>query len=159
MRLSVIIPVYNEEQTIHEVLERVAAVDLGGIEMEIAIVNDGSTDWTRSADGDARVAVRGPGEGPVRVSVQVHHSPINLGKGAAVRRGLAFATGDVLLIQDADLELDPREYTQLLAPLIAGRADAVYGSRFLAPTSKVPLKARTANRFLTLLTNLLFGGP
>jgi len=150
MRLSVIIPVYNEEQTIQEVLERVAAVDLGGIEMEIVIANDGSTDGTRRAIDERRL--------PPRLPVQVHHSPINLGKGAAVRLGLAFATGDVLLIQDADLELDPREYAQLLAPLIAGQADVVYGSRFLTPTSKVPLKARTANRFLTLLTNLLFGG-
>jgi glycosyltransferase involved in cell wall biosynthesis len=150
MRLSVIIPVYNEEQTIHEVLERVAAVDLGGVEMEIVIANDGSTDGTRRAIDERRL--------PAHVPVRVHHSPINLGKGAAVRLGLAFATGDVVLIQDADLELDPNEYTQLLAPLVAGRADVVYGSRFLNPSSKVPLKARTANRFLTMLTNILFGG-
>src|SRR5215470_15283278 len=115
MRLSVIIPVYNEEQTIQEVLERVAAVDLGGIEKEIVIANDGSTDGTRRAIDERRL--------PPDLPVQVHHSPINLGKGAAVRLGLAFATGDVLLIQDADLELDPREYTQLLAPLLAGQAD------------------------------------
>jgi glycosyltransferase involved in cell wall biosynthesis len=89
--------------------------------------------------------------------VHVYHSPINLGKGAAVRLGLAFATGDILLIQDADLELDPGEYTRLLVPITEGRADVVYGSRFLSPTARVPMKTRTANRFLTLLTNVLFG--
>jgi glycosyltransferase involved in cell wall biosynthesis len=150
MRLSVIIPVYNEEPTIHEVLERVAAVDLGPLELEIVIANDGSTDGTRRVIDERRL--------PASLPVHVHHSPINLGKGAAVRLGLAFATGDILLIQDADLELDPNEYAQLVAPLIAGAADVVYGSRFLNPTSKVPLKARAANRFLTLLTNVLFGG-
>jgi glycosyltransferase involved in cell wall biosynthesis len=150
MRLSVIIPVYNEEQTIQEVLERVAAVDLGGIEIEIVIANDGSTDGTRRAIDERRL--------PPALPVHVYHSPINLGKGAAVRMGLAFASGDVLLIQDADLELDPAEYTQLLAPILEGRADVVYGSRFLSPTSTVPLKARTANRVLTILTNVLFGG-
>jgi dolichol-phosphate mannosyltransferase len=150
MRLSVIIPVYNEEQTIHEVLERVAAVELGAIEMEIIVANDGSTDGTRRAIDDRRL--------PPDLPVHVYHSPINLGKGAAVRLGLAFATGDVLLIQDADLELDPAEYMRLLEPLIAGRADVVYGSRFLAPTGNVPMKARTANRVLTMMTNVLFGG-
>src|SRR5204863_2501454 len=148
MRLSVIIPVYNEEQTIHEVLERVAAVDLGGgVEMEIVIANDGSTDGTRRAIDERRL--------PAGLPVHVYHSPINLGKGAAVRLGLAFATGDVLLIQDADLELDPAEYTRLLRPLTEHRADVVYGSRFLAPTAKVPRRTRAANRFLTVLTNLL----
>ena len=150
MRLSVIIPVYNEEQTIHEVLERVAAVDLGAIEMEIIVANDGSTDGTRRAIDDRRL--------PRDLPVHVYHSPINLGKGAAVRLGLGFATGDVFLIQDADLELDPAEYARLLQPILEGRADVVYGSRFLAPTAKVPFKARAANRFLTLLTNVLFAG-
>jgi glycosyltransferase involved in cell wall biosynthesis len=150
MRLSVIIPVYNEEQTIQEVLERVAAVDLGGIEMEIVIANDGSTDGTRRAIDERRL--------PPALPVHVYHSPINLGKGAAVRMGLAFASGDILLIQDADLELDPAEYTRLLVPLLEGRADVVYGSRFLSPTARVSMKTRTANRFLTTLTNVLFGG-
>lgn len=150
MRLSVIIPVYNEEQTIQEVLERVAAVDLGPVDLEIIVANDGSTDGTRRAIDERRL--------PRDLPVHVYHSPINLGKGAAVRLGLAFATGDVLLIQDADLELDPAEYQRLLEPIAQGRADVVYGSRFLAPTAKVPLKARAANRFLTLLTNVLFGG-
>ena len=150
MRLSVIIPVYNEEQTIQEVLGRVAAVDLGVIEMEIVIANDGSTDGTRRAIDERRL--------PPNLPVQVFHSPINMGKGAAVRMGLAFASGDIFLVQDADLELDPSEYTRLLEPITAGRADVVYGSRFLAPTSKVPVNARWANRFLTILTNVLFGG-
>jgi glycosyltransferase involved in cell wall biosynthesis len=150
MRLSVIIPVYNEEQTIQEVLERVAAVDLAGIEKEIVIANDGSTDDTGRMIDERRL--------PPDLPVHVYHSPINLGKGAAVRLGLAFATGDVLLIQDADLELDPNEYSSLLQPLLDGRADVVYGSRFLRPTSRVPAKARAANRFLTILTNVLFGG-
>ena len=150
MRLSVIIPVYNEEQTIHEVLERVATVNLGSIEMEIVVANDGSTDGTRRAIDERHLRHDLP--------VHVYHSPINLGKGAAVRLGLAFATGDVLLIQDADLELDPNEYAQLLAPIIDGRADVVYGSRFLNPTGRVAFKSRAANRFLTMLTNLLFGG-
>jgi glycosyltransferase involved in cell wall biosynthesis len=150
MRLSVIIPVYNEEQTIHEVLERVAAVDLGGMDKEIVIANDGSTDGTRRAIDDRHL--------PPDLPVHVYHSPINLGKGAAVRMGLAFATGDILLVQDADLELDPNEYTELVAPLLDGRADVVYGSRFLRPTSKVAFRSRAANRFLTLLTNVLFGG-
>src|ERR1700730_6693399 len=150
MRLSVIIPVYNEEQTIQEVLERVAAVDLDGIAMEIVIANDGSTDGTRRAIDERRL--------PPNLPVHVYHSPINMGKGAAVRLGLAFATGDVLLIQDADLELDPGEYTRLLEPILAGRADVVYGSGFLATTARVSMKTRTANRFLTMLTNVLFGG-
>ena len=150
MRLSVIIPVYNEEQTIHEVLERVAAVELESIEKEIVIANDGSTDGTRRVIDERRL--------PPNLPVHVYHSPINLGKGAAVRMGLAFATGDVLLIQDADLELDPNEYSALLKPIADGRADVVYGSRFLAPTGRVPTKTRAANRFLTILTNLLFGG-
>jgi glycosyltransferase involved in cell wall biosynthesis len=125
-------------------------VDLGAIQMEIVIANDGSTDGTRRAIDDRRL--------PPNLPVQVYHSPINMGKGAAVRMGLAFASGDILLVQDADLELDPAEYTRLLEPIITGRADVVYGSRFLAPTSKVPVNARWANRFLTILTNVLFGG-
>lgn len=149
MKLSIIIPVYNEEQTIAEVIERVWAVDLGGLEREVIIANDGSSDGTRQAL-DASRWINDP-------RVKSYDSPINLGKGAAVRLGLAFATGDILLVQDADLELDPNEYGRLLAPILEGRADVVYGSRFLQPTSRVALRRRLANRFLTLLTNVLFG--
>jgi glycosyltransferase involved in cell wall biosynthesis len=149
MRLSVIIPVYNEEQTIDEVIARVSAVELPGIEKEFVIANDGSTDGTRGII-DAR-------QWPSGAAVHVYHSPINLGKGAAVRIGLAFATGDVLLVQDADLELDPSEYERLLQPLTSGAADVVYGSRFLAANQRIPGRTRAANRFLTRLTNLLYG--
>jgi len=149
VKLSVIIPVYNEEQTINEVIERVWAVDLGPIEKEIIIADDGSTDATaRIADANRWIQSG---------RVQVHHSPINLGKGAAVRLGLSFATGDIVIVQDADLELDPQEYVRLLQPILDGRADIVYGSRFLQPTGRIPTRTRMANRFLTLLTNVLFG--
>lgn len=149
MKLSVVIPVYNEEQTINEVIERVWAVDLGGIEKQIIIADDGSTDATARIV-DANQYTRNG-------RVQIHHNPINLGKGAAVRLGLAMATGDVLLVQDADLELDPAEYSRLLQPILDGRADVVYGSRFLSPSERIPRRTRLANRFLTLLTNVLFG--
>jgi glycosyltransferase involved in cell wall biosynthesis len=151
MRLSVIIPVFNEEQTIDEVIERVTAVDLGGIELEVIVADDGSTDRT-GAIIDGR-------NWPAGLAVHVHHSPINLGKGAAVRIGLARASGDILLVQDADLELNPAEYTRLLEPLLDGRGevDVVYGSRFLGTNDGVPTRTRLANRFLTILTNVLFG--
>jgi glycosyltransferase involved in cell wall biosynthesis len=149
MKLSIIIPVYNEEQTIAEVLERVWAVDLGDLEREVIIANDGSSDGTRRAIDASRWVND--------ARVKSYDSPINLGKGAAVRLGLAFATGDILLVQDADLELDPGEYGRLLAPILDGRTSVVYGSRFLNPTDRVALRRRLANRFLTLLTNVLFG--
>ena len=149
MKLSIIIPVYNEEQTISEVIKRVWMVDLGGLDREVIIANDGSSDGTRHAI-DASPWINDP-------RVKTYDSPINLGKGAAVRLGLAFATGDILLVQDADLELDPNEYGRLLAPILDGRTDIVYGSRFLAPSGRVALRRRLANRFLTVLTNILFG--
>jgi glycosyltransferase involved in cell wall biosynthesis len=149
MRLSVIIPVYNEEQTIDEVIAKVSSVELPGVEKEFVIANDGSTDATRGII-DKR-------QWPSGSPVHVYHSPINLGKGAAVRIGLAFATGDVLLVQDADLELDPSEYGRLLEPITSNRADVVYGSRFLGENRRIPGRTRAANRFLTALTNLLFG--
>jgi glycosyltransferase involved in cell wall biosynthesis len=149
VKLSIIIPVYNEEQTIAELVERVRAVDLGAIEKEIIIANDGSSDGTREAIASSRWA------GDARI--HVYDNPINVGKGAAVRIGLKYATGDIILIQDADLELDPQEYGGLLAPLLAGRSDVVYGSRFLQPTTRISFRARVGNRMLTWLTNILFG--
>ncbi len=150
MKLSVIVPVYNEEQTIGAVIERIRAVDLGAIEKEIIVANDGSSDGTRRAID----------EGPWRddPTIRVLHSPINLGKGAAVRLGLQYATGDVLLTQDADLELDPEEYGKLLAPIINDGATVVYGSRFLQKNGAISFRTRAANRVLTMLTNVMFAG-
>ncbi len=148
--LSIIIPVYNEESTVGEVIERVLAVDLGSIRKEIIVCDDGSVDGSRAVIERERAAHSDV--------VQAHSSIINLGKGAAVRFGLKYATGDVILIQDADLELDPSEYVRLLEPIIKGEAEVVYGSRFKNHNENISRTTRWANRFLTELTNVLYGG-
>jgi dolichol-phosphate mannosyltransferase len=149
VKLSIIIPVYNEEQTIGTIVERVLAVDLGDIESEVIIADDGSSDGTREAmAGSAWIS---------DPRVRIYANRINVGKGCAVRLGLSYATGDVILIQDADLELDPQEYGLLLAPILDGRSAVVFGSRFLKPVARIKLKARIANRGLTWFANLLFG--
>jgi glycosyltransferase involved in cell wall biosynthesis len=142
--------VHNEASTIEEVLEKVLAVELNGIEKEIIVADDGSTDGSLELVQRFRLAQAD--------LVKVYASPVNFGKGAAVRYGFKMATGDIVLIQDADLELDPQEYGRLLAPILAGQSEVVYGSRFKQNGNKVPLMSRWANQFLTLLTNLLFGG-
>ena len=149
MKLSIIIPVYNEEQTISTVVERVLAVDLGSVETEVIIADDGSNDGTR----DAMTASKWIDDPRVRI----YANRINVGKGCAIRLGLSYATGDVVLIQDADLELDPEEYGRLLQPIVEGRTDVVFGSRFLKRATHVRLTSRIANRVLTALTNILFG--
>ncbi len=144
MRLSVIIPVYNEVASIEEIIRRVRAT---GRASEIVIVDDGSTDGTRE------VLQRLNGYGDVRV---LFHEK-NRGKGAAIRTGLQAAQGDVLLIQDADLEYDPRDYPLLLRPIEEGVADVVYGSRFLGgPRRVVMFWHMVANKLLTMLTNILY---
>ena len=150
MKLSIVIPVYNEASTIEEVLIKVAAVDLSDITKEIIVVDDGSTDDSLELVKRSRLAQAD--------LVKVYASPVNLGKGAAVRCGIKFATGDIILIQDADLELDPQEYEKLLAPILAGLCQIVYGSRFRKQNNRIPLKTVLANKFLTFLTNILFGG-
>ena len=148
-RLSIVIPVYNEEQTIEQVLDLIDSLEVGDLEKEVVVVDDGSTDGT--AQIIARRTARGTG---LRLS---HQSIINLGKGAAVRFGFKYATGDIILIQDADLELDPHECRRLIEPILSGQADVVYGSRFAAGSRGVPAVTRWANRLLTWLTNLLYG--
>ena len=144
MKLSVIVPVYNEVQNIGEILKRVQASKLA---MEIIVVDDGSHDGTRD------VLKKLDRKGKVRV---ILHDK-NRGKGAAVVTGLNAATGDVLLIQDADLEYDPRDYPVLLQPIIEGVADVVYGSRFLGGPHRVTMFWHmVANRLLTFMTNILY---
>jgi len=144
MKLSVVIPVYNEVASIEEIVRRVQAT---GRASEIVVVDDGSTDGTRE------VLARLDGQGNVRV---LFHEK-NRGKGAAIRTGLQAAQGDVLLIQDADLEYDPRDYPLLLRPIEEGIADVVYGSRFLGgPRRAVMFWHMVANKLLTLLTNILY---
>ena len=148
-KLSVIIPVFNERQTVLAILERVAAVDLKllGLETELIVVDDGSRDGTREVLREAAAIT------PFRL----HEAPVNRGKGAAIRAGLELVTGDLVIIQDADLELDPGEYPKLVRPILAGETRIVYGTRFAGRVAGVPLLSLWANRFLTFLTNVLYG--
>ena len=150
MKLSIIIPVYNEESTIAEVIDLVNGVDLADIEKEIIVADDGSTDQSPQIIEKANEAGS---------TTKIHTSMINLGKGAAIRFGLEYVTGDMVIIQDADLELNPNEYIQLIQPIIEGKTDVVYGSRFARrPITNIPLFRKVANRFLTGLSNLLYRG-
>ena len=148
MKLSIIIPVYNEEESMEEIVERVYSVDFGSIEKEIIISNDGSSDQTGEVIQKLKIKY------PDLISYQ---SPINLGKGAAVRLGISLSCGDIITIQDADLELDPNDYHQLITPLLNNQSKIVYGSRFLNSNVSIKRTSRLANRFLTFLTNFLFG--
>jgi glycosyltransferase involved in cell wall biosynthesis len=144
MKLSVVIPVYNEKTTIAEVIHRVQAVDVG-MEKEILVVDDGSTDGTR--DILEKLA-----SGPIKV---VLHEK-NKGKGCALHTGFSQAEGDIVLVQDADLEYDPRDYPKLLEPILDGRADVVYGSRFLGGPHRVLFFWHyVGNRLLTACCNML----
>lgn len=147
MKLSIIIPVYNEARTVGDVIEKVRSVDIRGLDKEIIVVNDGSSDGTREALARFESGVPG---------VVVHHSPVNLGKGASLRIGFQRASGDIVTIQDADLELDPSEFTHLVAPILDGQADVVYGSRFLEGGRRGSLTFYLANRALSAFTNVLY---
>ena len=146
-RLSIIVPVYNEARTVRAVIDRLLAIDLP-VPREILVVDDGSTDGTGEVlDSAAR-------EG---LPVTVIRMPQNGGKGTAIRTGLARATGTIVAIQDADLELDPAQLATLVQPIASGRATVVYGSRFLDGTARAPRMTIAGNRMLTAATNVLYG--
>ncbi len=143
-KLSVIVPVYDERNTVVEIVRRMRAVDLP-IALEILIVDDGSTDGTRDV-------VRQLADSTVRVITHEH----NRGKGAAIRSGIEQLTGDLVLVQDADLEYDPEDWPRLLAPIFRGKAKVVYGSRFTGERRNMLFLHWIGNRFLSLVTNVLY---
>lgn len=146
--LSVVVPIYNEAATLAEVTRRCLAVDLGSLEREILLVDDAST------DGSAELADR---LAAADSRIRVLHRSRNRGKGAALRDGFAASTGDWVIVQDADLEYDPVDWPRVLAPLLDGRADVVFGSRFLGGPQRIHLFwHRVGNGLLTMLANLLY---
>ncbi len=147
MKISILIPVYNEFSTFPQVLERVRNARLPeGCEKEIIVIDDGSTDGTGQLIGEySRAGL-----------ILAHRSPANVGKGMAIRAGLPLVSGEIVLIQDGDLEYDPEDYTRLVEPILNRGAGVVYGSRFLATPQNMALKNRIANWTLTAAANLLY---
>ncbi len=142
--LSVIVPVFNERNTVVEVLRRMRRVQLP-VNLEIVVVDDGST------DGTAQILAALEDS-----TVEVVHHPVNLGKGAAIRTGLEHVRGDLVLIQDGDLEYDPEDWPRLLRPILRGRSQVVYGSRFNGEGGSMAASDWVGNRFLSLATNVLY---
>jgi dolichol-phosphate mannosyltransferase len=148
MKVSIIIPVYNEFRTFNQVLERIRQTPMpAGCTKEIIVVDDGSTDGTTQMISEQERAGLVIG----------HYAKRNAGKGTALRIGIQISSGDIVLLQDGDLEYDPNDYIRLLEPIVSGRADVVYGSRFLGSPAGMALRNRIANRILALAANLLYG--
>ncbi|HNV52612.1 MAG TPA: glycosyltransferase family 2 protein [Tenuifilaceae bacterium] len=147
--LSIIIPAYNEERTITKILERVLAVNIEGIDKELVIVNDCSKDKTKDVLENFIAQNQNH-------NIKLFNHPVNQGKGAALHSGIKEATGDYIIIQDADLEYDPREYKDLLRPILEGNADVVYGSRFMGgnPHRILFFWHSIGNKFLTFVSNI-----
>ncbi len=151
--LSIVIPVYNEAATVCELIETVLVAPANGLKKEMIIVNDCSSDGTKEV---LEKALPGLESRFQDVKFQIHHHPVNRGKGAALRTGFEKVTGDIVIIQDADNEYDPNEYDKLMDPILAGRADACFGSRFLGSETHRVLYFwhYVGNRFLTLFSNM-----
>ncbi|MBU1085757.1 MAG: glycosyltransferase family 2 protein [Candidatus Beckwithbacteria bacterium] len=143
MKLSIIIPVYNEEKFVSEIIKRVKNVKLPKTIKQIIVVNDGSTDKTKTKLNQIK-------------GILLINLPSNQGKGAAIKAGLKKATGDYVLVQDADLEYDPQDIPSLLEPILTKKAQVVYGSRFLGPHKNMLFWHQMGNKFLSFMTNLLF---
>jgi len=149
-KLSIVMPCYNEKATIEKILAEVFAVDLGSTKKEIVIVDDGSKDGTR--DILTKLADK-------HKDIKLLFNKVNLGKGAGLKKAILATTGDVVIVQDCDLEYDPQEYKRLLYPIERGHADVVYGSRFIGgePHRIIYYRNQVANKFLTMLSNIFTG--
>jgi glycosyltransferase involved in cell wall biosynthesis len=160
-KLSIVVPVYNEINTIQEILRQVSDVKIP-LEKEIILVDDCSTDGTRDVLEKINNQEKGAldlirPKGPQSIKVVFHEQ--NTGKGGALRTGFGYVTGDITIVQDADLEYDPRDYSRLIEPILNGKADVVYGSRFLGRSRPkgILFSSFVANRILTFISNILTG--